>query len=279
MRYQIIGDSSTDTTPELETLLEIRKAPLSVRVGETHFLDVPDLNVNEMLRTIEQSTQGASSAAPAPQDYLNCLEGTKEGAFIITLSSKLSGSYNSAMLAKQMFEEEHPGIKVHVVDSKSASIAQTLLAVKLKDYMDEGLAFDDIVEKIEDFRKTVHLKFVLDSLDTFVKNGRLGKLAGMAATLLHIKAVLGDDGEGEIGIFGKKRTFPKALSLVAQTVIDSPEPTENRDLFISYCCAYERAVSLKEQICAHRQFRHVYLVPMAGLSSTYASRGGIICAV
>ena len=275
-RIKIIGDSSTDMSEELSKRVKVTSVALQIDLDGVTYVDNADLKLDDMLDNILASKSVAKTAAPSPQSYLDAMQGATEGVFIITLSSMLSGSHNSAVMAKELAKEQYPDLKVEVIDSRAASAAQTLLAFKLTEFIEQGLSFEEISEKIVQFRDNYHLYFLLDNLDTLVKNGRLSLLKGALASFLHIKPILGANSSGEIIMLDKKRTYPKALNRLAELFIEVSDQAE-RTLIIAECRAYDRAVKLKSILEENANFKEIIIVKMQGLSSTYANVGGLVC--
>ena len=278
MNYKIIGDSSLDINEELQKRLNVSWAPLRMTLEDETFIDDENLNLKYMMEQIDKSSEVIKSAAPAPSDFLKYMSSEQDGVFIITLSSQLSASYNSAMIAKDLAKEKFPGLKVHVIDSLAASSGQTSLAIFLQDCFDQNMDFETIVEKVEERKHNDGLYFLLDNIDTLVKNGRMSLLKGLFAQLLHIKPILSANEKGEIDLVDKARTYTKALEKLAEHIYTTALDAQNRVLVIAQCFAQERAEKLKEIVSSKRDFKDIVIVPMKGLSSVYANVGGLVCA-
>jgi DegV family protein with EDD domain len=257
----------------------VQTAPFHIDVGGKHFVDDDSLDYENLLTTIDKSPEVAKTAAPSPFDFTELFDKSSSGVFIITISSRLSASYNSAMLAKRMLIEKFKGLKVHVVDSRSASVGQTHLALKIRQMQQEGQSFEEIAQNIDVERDKSELLFLLDNLETLIKNGRMSFLSGIIAQFLHIKPIMTATSEGEIGLVDKTRTSSKALAKLAKYVADARKELKNNYAFISHVQAEARAKELKSQVEAIRDFKEIFVVPMRGLSSVYANRGGLICSV
>lgn len=279
MKYKIIGDSSMDMNEELIQWIKPDFAPLILTLAGKVFIDDEKLNTALLMDEIAKSKDVVKSAAPSPNEFLKHMSADLDGIFIITISSKLSGSYNSAMVAKDLAKEKFPDLKVHVIDSFSASAGETTFAVLIQQCIEKDMPFEDIVDEAEKLKSNNELYFLLDNIDTLVKNGRLSLLKGLFAQLLHIKPILGANGQGEIGLFDKARTYGKAMEKMAELFYDTKLDAENRVMVIAHCFAEERARLLKEMIQAKRSFKDIIIVPMKGLSSVYANIGGLVCAV
>ena len=278
MNYQIIADSSCEMPQELRNAVKGVNVPLIVRIGDKELIDDENLDVLDMLSEIEQTKEKISSACPSPGAFEDAFEASDaDYIFSITLSSRLSGSYNSALMGAKMAMEE-TGKKIHVFDSKSAAAGEVLVADKIRELADEGCSFEEIVEKVEEFIKSIKTYFVLDTPENLVKNGRIPFLLGKAITMLNIKLVLGSDGDGNIKQFSKAKGFNAAIKRMISVIGDFSTDTENRTLVISNCDNMETAEMVKKTAEEMYHFKNVIISDTQGLSSMYASRKGIIIA-
>ena len=194
------------------------------------------------------------------------------------MSSKLSGSYNSAELAKKLYLEEHPDKNILVIDSKSASVGQTLLALRIQELEEAGKSFEEICTNVLQYRDEMCTKFVLESLDVLRRNGRLSTVTAVICNTLNIKAVMSSTPEGSINRVDQGRGMKKALGkLVSAIEKDMVNPKE-KILGIAHCNNKERAEYTKNLIMSKIPFKDYIMVDTAGLSSFYANDGGIIVA-
>ena len=196
--------------------------------------------------------------------------------YVITLSSQLSGSYNSAELAKKQFPEDYPNTNIEVFDSKSASVGQTLIARKIKEHALQGDAFHEVVEKVNAYRDSMTTKFVLESLETLRKNGRLSNIKAIICSALNIKPIMTSTDEGEIDKLDQARGIKKALLKMIEVVVNEIKDPENCVLGISHCNNKERAIFVKDEILKYIKLKAILIVDTAGISSLYANDGGII---
>ncbi len=279
MSMQIIADSSCDLTPELKELLQVKLASLSVKVGDKHFIDDENLSVPELLKEIANYKGAASSACPSPEDFAQHMKNADE-SFVITLSSKLSGTYNAAIVAKNMIAEEFPEKKVHVFDSKSASAGETRIAMLVREAINAGKDFDTIVAQTEEFIKNMDTRFVLDDLSTLIKNGRISKIVGFVGTVLNLRPIMGA-ADGEIILIEKARGTQQAMVKLVENVVKETQniASGSLTLVMTYCNCAQRAFELKDELMKKcSAIKEVIPVPTAGLSSLYANDGGIILA-
>lgn len=277
MSYRIIGDSCTDLPKELREDLHFTLVPLTLIVDDVSIVDDNTFDQKDFLSRVKASPHSPKSACPSPDDYMKYFDFDGD-IYVITLSSQLSGSFNSAMLAKKLYLEEHPEKKVEIIDSRSASVAQTLIAMKIKELIEAHHPFETIVEKIQTFRDGLMTKFVLESLDTLRKNGRLTGLQAIIASALNIKPVMAATQEGSICKLDQARGITKALSLMAKAIEQDVIKPQERILGISHCNNYERALYIKNEILKRVPFKDCFIVDTAGVSTMYANEGGIITA-
>ena len=200
---------------------------------------------------------------------------------MVTLSGKLSGSYNAACVGREMVLERSPEKKIHIFDSESASAGETLIALMLRDRIDGGHSFEDIVAEMTAFIARMKTRFVLEDLSNLVKNGRISKVAGLLGGMLSLRPIMGDDGHGSIAAIEKVRGTQNAMRRLVELIAEGTREAAASSLTMvpSYCNCPERAMMLKKEFlekCA--ALREVILVPTSGLSTVYAYDGGIVLA-
>jgi len=276
MKFKIVGDSCTDFTPEDLQKEYIVSVPLSIEVGGVEIVDDDTFDQADFLKRVADAPDCPKSACPSPEAYMNSFQGAEE-IYVVTLSAKLSGSYNSACLAKRMYEEEHPEVKIHVVDSKSAAAGQLLIAYEIERRVLAGLAFAQVVEEITVFRDEMKTAFVLETLETLRKNGRLSNVKAMMASLLNIKPYM-KAVDGQIEQEGQARGIKQALTKMVEYIGTVEENFEDKDLIISNCNCQKRAQCVEQKIKERYAFRSIRIIDTKGISSLYAADGGIIVA-
>lgn len=273
MKYKIVGDSCCDLTAEELKKEYFSQVPLTLTVGDEDILDDENFEQESYLKLVDACPQCARSACPSPESYMQKFEDAEQ-IFVVTLSAKLSGSYNSAMLAKQIYQENHPKVQIHVVDSKSAAAAQHLICEKLETLILKELDFAEIVEQTEAYIKEMRTVFVLDNLETMRKNGRITKVKALAANMLNIKPVL-HGVDGEIQQLDQARGMNKALNrLLAHIEKDGYD--KQRPVRITQCASMERCKNVRKILMEQFGFTDVKILDAGGVSSTYENRGGVI---
>ena len=278
MRYKIIGDSCLDLTKEMRKDPCYSMIPLTLVVGERHFVDDETFDQKEFIKVVKEYPECPKSACPSPEMFKEAYCCEEENVFVITLSAALSGSYNSAVLARSLYEEEHGKKNILVLDSKSASSGQLNIAMYIRELCDQGLEFDEICEKASAYRDRMNTYFVLESLDTLKKNGRLTGLQAFFATKLNIKPVMGAD-NGTIIKLDQARGIQKALQRMAEIAVKEAGTTKDKRLVIAHCNAPERAQFMKEKLCSMADFKEVVITDTCGVSTVYAHDGGVILAL
>ena len=280
MSIRLIADSCCDTTPALHKLWKVHLVPFTLRVGEREFTDDEALDTEELLAAMEACATAAGSACPSPEAYAQQMRLAEESV-VVTLSSKLSGSYNAAAIARDIVLEESPEKKIVLLDSESATAGEVLLVHSLRRWIDEGISLEAVVIRARELIGEMSTLFVLESLDNLVKNGRISKAAGLVSTMLSLRPIMSDDGHGEIICLHKVRGTANALKKLVQVVAERTRNfgARSRDLVITYCVCKERAAALREELLEKcPAVREIVTVPTAGLSTVYANRGGVVVA-
>lgn len=275
MRYKIVVDSCCELPEELARDERFERVPLGIEVGEYQILDDEHFNQAEFLQKVAECESCPKSSCPSPERFMEAYHTEAEHVYVITLSSHLSGSYNSAMLGKSLYEEKYGAKKIHVVDSESASGGETQIALRLMELEEQGLTFEEIVEQIEHYRDTRCVYFVLDNLETLRKNGRLTGVKALVASTLNIKPVMSAD-HGVIIQRGQSVGMKKSLAKLAEMLVKDIGSGEGRKLIITHCNAPEKAKQFLEMITKQTKFSRIIIMDTRGISSLYANDGGVI---
>ncbi|MCL2704293.1 MAG: DegV family protein [Defluviitaleaceae bacterium] len=272
---KIITDSCCDMTPDMKKEMGVITVPLTMRLGDNEFRDDESLDVNGFVGRMTSFSGKVGSACPPPFLFQEAIEATDE-AYVVTLSSKLSGSYNSAVLANNQAKEDKGTGAAHIFDSKSGAAGQTLIAIKIYELLIAGMSKDRIVETVNRFINSMKTYIVLENYDNLQKNGRLRKITGSLLQLLNIKLIMGSDGNGEIDLFTKCRGTKQVIQRLMSLIELSGRELEN--LVISHCNNHKLAEHLKTLVKERFNFKKIYVVPAGGLTSLYADNKGIVLA-
>ena len=279
MRYKIVIDSCGELVEKWKDSPAVERASLTLTVDDEDIIDDDTFDQAYFLKRVAESPNCPKSSCPSPERYMSADDCEAEHVYAVTLSSELSGSYNSAVLGMNLLKETHPDKKIHVFNSRSASVGQTLIALKIEECEEQGMEFEEVVKKVDAYISEQNTYFVLETLETLRKNGRLSNLKAFVATALKIKPVMGSTPEGTIVQLDQARGMNKAVMKMVDYVVErTPNPAE-KVLGISHCNCPARAQAVKEAILERIPVKDVILLDTAGVSSMYANDGGIIIAM
>lgn len=279
MGYVIVMDSCGERTEEMMKDSRIISAPLTMQVDEYSFVDDDTFDQQDFLQKVAASPDCPSSACPAPDYYKQAFDCGVDRAYAVTLSAELSGSCNSAQLARKLMLEEKPDMKIHVFNSRSASIGETLITHKIQECEAAGMEFEQVVETVENYIEGQNTYFVLENLDTLRKNGRLSNLKAFVASALKIKPVMHSTPEGTIAQLDQARGINKALVKLVNYLTEDVENPEDKVLAISHVNNPERGRMVADAILERIDVKDVILVNAAGVTTMYANDGGIVVVI
>jgi DegV family protein with EDD domain len=276
LNYKIVADSSCDLNEELRGKTDIGLVPLKIDAGGKTFVDDEDLNVDELIKAMGSSHEPVKTSSPSPGDFLKEYE-KGDNVFVVTLSSALSSTYSNAILAKNIALETSNKF-IHVFDSLSASIGETLISLKILESIQNNLNPNEIVKKVEEYIDGMKTFFILESLDNLMKNGRVSKAMGHIASVLSIKPIMGGADDGSIKLVEKVRGSKRAFNRLVDIIGEEGGQFEEKTLGIAHVNALEKAEELREAIEERYNFKEIIIVETGGLSTAYADDGGIIVA-
>lgn len=271
MKRKIVADSSCDMW-ELNGV-DFAVAPMTISTDNKHYVDNQELDVHLMSEELAKYKGVSHTACPSVGSWLNCYEGYDE-VFVVTLTGAMSGTYNSAMTAKGIYEEENENVKVHVFDSLSTGPEMRLLIEKLKEMIEEDLPFEEIVEKGQDYLNHSRLFFALKSLHNFAMNGRVSKAVASAIGVLNISIFATASEEGTIQQISKCRGEKK----VVKSMIEHLENAgyHGGKVRISHADNLKLAHNVRDKILELYPNADIIVYPMGGLCTYYAEIGGLL---
>jgi DegV family protein with EDD domain len=275
MSYKIVVDSCCDLPVEYRKNPKFEVVPLILEIDGNVIVDDDTFDQADYLAKVAASENCAKTACPSPELYMNAYDCDADDVYVVTLSSKLSGSYNSALLGKDLFHEEKGDKNIHIIDSLSACCGEANIALKAMELAESGLSFNEVVIEVEKYRDEMATYFVLDSLDTLRKNGRLTGMKALVATTLNIKPVC-IGAKGEIMQKSQGIGIRKALVKMTDIVASEIENPEDKRLMITHVNCYERACVVRDLILKKVPFKEALIVDAAGVATTYAGDGGIV---
>ncbi|VTS15583.1 DegV family protein [Streptococcus pseudoporcinus] len=274
-KWKIVVDSGCDlialeTNPEK---IAFERVPLTLCVGKEVFIDNSELNIDDMIAAMNQSAQATTSSCPSPDAFLQAYHGA-ENLIVITITGTLSGSHNSARLAKEMLLEENPRLNIHVIDSLSAGGEMDLIVLELERLINQGLAFEEVVEAIKTYANQTGLLFALAKVDNLVKNGRLNKLVGAVVGLLNIRMVGCASSDGKLELLQKARGQKKAVSALVEEL--QKAGYKGGKIIIAQRNNAKICQQITEKVQVLYPSASIITYPTSGLCSFYAEEEGIL---
>ena len=279
MSYKIVIDSCGELLDEWKQDTRFESVPLTLTVGNENIIDDSTFDQADFLKKVADCPECPKSACPSPERYRKAFDCDADHVYCVTLSAELSGSYNSAMLGRSLVEEKHPGKKIHIFNSCSASVGETLIALKIQECEEKGMDYNQTIDTVEHYISQQNTFFVLENLETLRKNGRLSRVKALVASALKIKPVMGATQEGTICQLDQARGMNKALVKMVEHIQEVTTDSVNRTLAISHCNCAQRAQMLKEALEEKMNLKKILVLDTAGVSSMYANDGGIIVVV
>lgn len=275
MKWKIVADSGCDliSIEKESSQFVFERVPLTLRIGNQVFIDDASLDVDAMMTAMSESETATTSSCPSPDAFLQAFKGA-DNVIAITITGTLSGSHNSARLAKEMLLEENPNANIHVIDSLSAGGEMDLIVKEIVRLIEEGLDFQEVVSQITDYQKQTGLLFVLAKVDNLVKNGRLNKLIGAIVGLLNIRMVGCASQEGTLELLQKARGQKKAVTAVVEEL--EKAGYRGGKIFIAHRNNEKICQQIKEKVLVLYPQTQIDLCPTSGLCSFYAEEEGIL---
>ncbi|MDR2547808.1 MAG: DegV family protein [Lachnospiraceae bacterium] len=275
--FKIVVDSCCELPGKYKDDPRIEVVPFTMEVGERLVVDDHTFNQKQFLKWIAECPTCPKSACPSPERYMEACQTEAEDVYIVTISSKLSSSYNSALLGRDMYLESETK-NIHVCDSEAAVSGEGQLALKAIELAEQGLPFAQVVKRLEAFRDEVRTYFVLDNLETLRKNGRLTGVKALVVSTLNIKPVMSAV-KGAIVQKGQSIGTKKALTKMVDIVLrERPDSAASR-LLIAHCNSPERAQAVKKMIEERAKYKEIFILETKGLSTMYTNDGGVVIGV
>ncbi len=273
---KIVVDSGCDLNSViLESGFDFEQVPLSLNVDDKSFID-KNIDVEEFLTAMEGSPNLFKSAAPSPEAFANAFEGYDE-VYCVTISSLMSGSYNSAVVGRDLYLEKNPNAKVYVIDSKLATAAETTVVSKLVQQLQAGLRGPELIDVMEDLINYTICYFVLDSFQNLTKNGRLNPMISKIASVMNIKPVCKGQNH-EMTLEFKPRGTKKAYQKLVEVVSADKRITDKTTLYITHIQSLDAANTIKNMIAEKVKVKDIIINECTGLCAAYAERFGLVVA-
>lgn len=277
MSWKIVPDSAADVrksdfVPDEEILIE--EVPLTITVGNKDFIDDEELDTGVLIEEMYNESSASTTSCPSPAKFEEAfMEG--DNVIAVTLSHKLSGSYNAAELAKRTVHEKFPEKNIHVVDSLSTCGQELLIVEKANELIKEGKSFPEVVDDLEQYRDSLETLFILSSYDNLIKNGRLNRFAGFIAKKLNIR-IVGEGDNGELKILHKVRGEAKAIAKLVEEM-GKMKNLDGANVVIAEVQNKPAAIAMMHLMeKKYPQINSINIIEAGGLNTYYAEKGGII---
>ncbi len=253
-QYQIFSDSSCDIPLELLTANKITTIPFYVTFNqEDYYKEIVEISVEDFYKKLTSENIFPKTSLPSVQDYINAFkESIKNGLDVlcICITEKFSGSYQSAVNAKNILEDEYPNSKIIIVDSIQATAGQGLVILQAAYMQQAGFSIEDNVSMINYLKETARIMFTANTLEYFQKGGRIGKVASLAGAMLNLKPLI-QLKESELipyaNVRGRKKSLEKCIEMTAEYFNETGEKFSDYDFCILNAICKEDALQMKER--------------------------------
>lgn len=277
MSWALIADSSCNLRGYMPSAPDTiyRFAPLKVNVGGQEYVDDEALDVAELNRRVAAEESATSSACPSVGEWADRFR-SADNVIAITISANLSGSYEAAIMARDIVLEEDGSRNIFIVNSRAAGGKLELLIVALDRYLTEhpDATFNEVTAYICNVEQSSTVLFLLSSYENLAKAGRMPKVAGMLANKLNIRMLGTASSEGTIKVLGPARSQKKAFEKIIGSMRD--DGFQGGDVFIDHVFNEKAAEDLAARITAEWPTAKATILPCGGLCSYYAETDGLI---
>ena len=277
-KIKIITDGSCDLSHEVLNKFNINVVPLGVSFGEEHYTAGVDIDNKEFYAKMKESKELPKTFCPSPENFCKEYQCEEDKIIVIAFSSILSGTYNSASLARDLYLSEHKEKDIRVIDSMTGSIGAGLLLIKAAKMISEGKDIDEIVEAIENLKEKISFYGTLETLENAIKGGRINPLAGKIIGALNFKAIV-QIKDGVVKPIDKARGESNSIKKVANYITSSIEDTKDKILCLMHANCPEKAHKLLSIIEKTHKFDEVYISEVGPVMGTYTSEGAVLGAV
>ena len=275
-KIKLVTDSSCDLNKDIIEKYNIHVVPLNVHFGEDTYMD-GELDKKEFYDRMSTSKELPKTSCPSPEKFMSSYEGD-ENVIVFTIASKLSGTYSTAILAKNMILEDNPNKKIAVIDTDTGSIAQGQYVVKAAKLIAEGKSFEEVVEAIETLKKDHFFYGSLETLDNAIKGGRVNPVAGKLINVLNMKMIV-KVGNGEVKPIDSARGSNNSIKKVIGKISDVISEGNYTSLAIAHANCLDKAEKIKEMILKDHKFDEITISEIGSVMGVYAAEGAVLVSV
>ncbi|HBI91465.1 MAG: DegV family protein [Terrisporobacter othiniensis] len=276
---KLITDGSCDLSKEIIESSKVEIVDVMVSFGDKSYSTRTDITIPEFYEMMKDYSELPKTSCPSPNQFLDAFDCEEDNIIVLCLTSKLSGIYNSAVLAKNMYEEENESKKrIEIIDSTTGSIGQALLVSKIANMIDEDKSMDEIVKTIEKLKHELVFYGALHTLENAIKGGRINALAGKIIGALNLKAIVHIT-DGLVKPMDKARGDKNSINKVIDYIKNNVNKTSGTKLAIGHANCPERAMKVKEVLENYHDFKEVYVMEIGPSMGVYTSEGAVLVAV
>lgn len=276
---KLITDGSCDLSQEIIDSSKVEIVDVMVSFGDKSYSTRTDITLPEFYEMMKDYNELPKTSCPSPNQFLDAFDCEEDNIIVLCLTSKLSGIYNSAVLAKNMYEEENGNKKrIEIIDSTTGSIGQALLVSKVGNMIDENKSIDEIVNTIEKLKYEVVFYGALHTLENAIKGGRINALAGKIIGALNLKAIV-QITDGLVKPMDKARGEKNSINKVIDYIKNNVNKTSGTKLAIGHANCPEKAMKIKEVLENYHDFKEVYVMEVGPSMGVYTSEGAVLVAV
>lgn len=273
MTIRIITDSICDVPEEFVRKYDIKVLPLTVHFGDESYRDGIDLTMDAFLEKLEKSQIMPTTSQVPPIEFLSAFkEELIKGNEVIAIqgSSKLSGTFNSAVMAKEQLDSD----RIHVIDSEGITLGAGMLVIKAARLAEEKLGAEAVIKEIEESKARMKHYFILDTLKYLHKGGRLSLSAAIVGSILNIKPILTVAG-GKLELMDKARGINKAIATVMDTLKEKGWSLDGKVVGINHIADLEHRNLLEEEIKKRYTVKEFIRGEVGSVVATHGGPGAV----
>lgn len=281
-KIRIITDGSCDFPQEVIDRANPDIVGINVAFGDETYIGGVDIDSETFYKKMKESKELPKTSSPSPDRFLELYKSKckdeDEELLVFTLTSKLSSTYNSAVLAKKMYLEEHPHKRIEVIDSESGSIGVALMILKCSELIDAGKNMDEILEQIEILKKDMVFFGALETLENAIKGGRVNPIAGRIMNALNFKVIIRIE-EGLVKPIDKARGGSNSIKKALEYVQSHVNHQEEKTVIIGHANCLDKANKIKEIVETNFNFKEILIAEIGPIMGTFTSEGAILVSV
>lgn len=277
-KIKLIVDGSCDLSKDILQKYDIEVVALNVQFGEESFVAGEEIDNKTFYKMMSNSKELPKTSCPSPDKFIESYNCNEDNVLVLTLSSKLSGTYSSAVLAKNIYLKEYKDKNIQIVDTMNGSIGFGLLVIKTAQLIQEGKSIDEIVSIIEKIKNEVMFYGTLETLENAIKGGRVKPLAGKIINSLNFKVII-QVADGIVKPVDKARGEGNSLKKLIEYINLNVNDSKDKTLAIGHSNCKEKAFKIKEMIEKQHEFKETIISEVGSVMGTYTSSGGILVSV